>query len=353
MDQRQIHEILSGRGKGIAASVLRAILLPLSWVYSFAMRLRRWGYRRGLLPSRSPAVPVISVGNLTTGGTGKTPMVAWIVRLLKSTGADPSILIRGYKSAEGSADEAELLGRLTGVPVAVNPDRVAAAEGAVIAGSDVLVMDDGFQHQRLRRDLDIVLIDATCPFGYGHSLPRGLLREPLSALSDAHAIVITRSDEVEPRCVEDLDTRLRALNQKASLHRAVHRPVSIIDEGNTEIALDSIAGKKTYAFCGVGNPESFFRALSGLDAHLVGRESFDDHVHYTRDVIDALRSDILRTGPEVVVTTQKDATKLPGTDLGCPVWQLRGEISITAGSDELIDKVKAAWSKPQTPHTEP
>ena len=177
-----MREIMSGRRRGAGASLLRAALATVAGPYAGTMWLRRWMYRRALLPSRRAKVPVICIGNITTGGTGKTPMVAWVVGRLKAAGCNPAILTRGYRPAAGQSDEAELLKHLCDAPVVINGDRPAGAAQAVAGGADVLVMDDGFQHRRLRRDMDVVLIDATNPFGYGHCLPRGLLREGPSAL---------------------------------------------------------------------------------------------------------------------------------------------------------------------------
>ncbi|RLG28969.1 tetraacyldisaccharide 4'-kinase, partial [Methanosarcinales archaeon] len=178
MDTEQVRDIMSGRRRGVGAAALRAAAAVASCPYAAAMRLRRWAYRKGVLSSRSARAGVICVGNITTGGTGKTPMVAWVVDRLAQAGKTPAILTRGYRSAEGGSDEAALLKRLTGAAVVVNPDRAAGAKQALAGGADVLVMDDGFQHLRLRRDLDVVLIDATNPFGFGRCLPRGMLREP-------------------------------------------------------------------------------------------------------------------------------------------------------------------------------
>ena len=177
MNEQKVRDILSGRQTGPVAALLRATLSAASVPYAAAMRVRRDAYRRGVLASHAAGVPVICVGNVTTGGTGKTPMVAWVVRRLLENGFAPAILTRGYKSSAGQSDEAELLRRSlpASVPIVVNGNRLAGAQAARQQGANVLVMDDGFQHHRLRRDLDIVLIDATNPFGFGRCLPRGLL----------------------------------------------------------------------------------------------------------------------------------------------------------------------------------
>ena len=340
MDEHRAIEIMSGAG-GAGASLLRAGLLCAAGPYAAAMRARRWLYRRGLLPSRSADVPVICVGNITTGGTGKTPMVAWVVGHLFEAGKRPAILTRGYKAVGGVSDEAELLKGLTGADVIVNGDRVAGAKTAVSGGADVLVMDDGYQHRRLRRDLDIVLVDAANPFGFGHCLPRGLLREPLSALRDAGAVVITRSDAVDAPAFAELRQRLASLAPGASLHAAAHRPVRLIDPAGTEHPVGALAGRKVAAFCGIARPESFFDTLRGLGVDVVATRVLPDHVEYT----DAMAADIARMagdgGGEILVTTQKDYVKLVGEDLGGGVWQLVVEMTLVEGEAELVEKVLA------------
>lgn len=340
MDQYQINEILSDRRGGPGVALLRALLLPASWGYSAVVRLRRWAYRCEILPHRIAKVPVISVGNLTTGGTGKTPMVAWIAGRLKNLGARPTILTRGYKCSGGVSDEAELLKQLTDCPVVINPDRFVGAESAMINSPDVLIMDDGFQHRRLHRDLDVVLIDAAEPFGYGHCLPRGLLREPPSALKDAHAIVITRSDTVTPEQLQRLGNRIVQMGLSASLHAAVHTPVSFVDQDGGEIPLTEVQGRKIYGFCGIANPGSFFQVLRDLGASLLDHRIFDDHVVYAPKTIDDLRNAAQSCDAEILVTTEKDFVKLVGVDFSKALWRLKVEIQIVDGETELIEKLR-------------
>ena len=341
MDQEQIRQILSGRRRGAFASLLRAGLWAACGPYAAAMRIRRWGYNRHLLASKSVGVPVISVGNITAGGTGKTPMVAWVVAQLNSAGASPAILTRGYKAGASGSDEAQLLEQLTDAKVFVNPDRCKSAVAAIDAGADVLVMDDGFQHLRINRDLDIVLIDATNPFGYGHVLPRGLLREPAGALRDADAVVITRSDAVQSQALGELRARLGALAPGATLHLAIHKPVAVIDEQGRRVAPEALGGKKVCAFCGIANPEAFFRSVEDLGAKLVCTCAFNDHVTYTMDRVEQLARSDGYDEVELLITTQKDAVKLRGIGLGRPVWQLAVQIEIVEGQQELSQKLSA------------
>ncbi len=340
MDERRAMDILSGRRRGLAPTLLRTALLAASGPYALVMRLRRALYRLGLLPRRRAAAPVLCVGNLTTGGTGKTPMVAWIVSRLREMGYRPAVLTRGYKSVAGVSDEAELLRRTTGAKVFVDADRAAAAKAAVADGADVLVMDDGFQHLRLRRDLDIVLIDATNPFGYGHCLPRGLLREPPAALRDAACVVVTRSDAVPGDELAALRARLRALAPRASLHTAAHRPVAFLDVTGAARPLDALAGRKVCALAGIGNPEPFFRMLDNLHVRLVDRRAVGDHAEYAGPLLETLRDGLAGCEAELVVTTEKDYVRLAAVPLPRPVWRLAVEIDLLDGRDELLSAVR-------------
>jgi len=342
MDQQHIREILTGRRRGAAAGSLRAAAWVASKPYAVAMRVRRWAYETHLLPRRSVAVPVICVGNITTGGTGKTPMVAWVVRRLQEANLRPAVISRGYKARDAHSDEAELLKQLCAVQVFIDPDRYAAARRAVADGADVLVMDDGFQHLRLRRDLDIVLIDATNPFGFGYCLPRGLLREPLSALSRAGTIVVTRSDCVSPVRLGQLRDRLAELAPRASLHLAVHTPTCVIDERGGKLRPDALKGRRVGVFCGIANPEAFFTTVSAGGAKIVSKRIFDDHVAYTPKLLDELRRWADAEQVQLLVTTQKDGVKLRGARLGRALWQLAVQLDVVQGADRLAEAILAA-----------
>ncbi len=346
MDHQWAMDIISGRRQGVAATLLRTALLGASWPYGLAMRLRRRAYGWGVLGARRAELPVISIGNLTTGGTGKTPMVALIANELAAAGAKVAIVMRGYKAVNGRSDEAQLLGELCGpaVQVIVNPDRVAGAKQAVQGGATVIVLDDGFQHQRLRRDMDIVLVDATNPFGYGHCLPRGLMREPPGALRAADAIVITRSDAIAPAELDALKTRLSALAPRATLHTATHRPSHVVDESGNTLSTDSVAGLKVYAFCGIGNPDAFFETLQDLGVRLAGWQDMGDHCDYTLNVLDTLLTGARHANAVRLLTTQKDYVKLAGTKLSMPLWHLVVQLDLLDGRDQLLDRVRQ-WAK--------
>ncbi len=344
MDPQTIHDIMSSRRRGALDTIARAGLSVAACPYASVMKLRRWAYGKSLLKSTAVDVPVICVGNITTGGTGKTPMVAWLVEHLKARGLTPAILTRGYKAVGGISDEANLLSKLTGVNVVVNPDRIAGARLAIDEGADVLVMDDGFQHRRLQRDMDIVLVDATNPFGFGHCLPRGLLREPLSALADASAIVITRADRVDAQAIEAIEKRIARFAPQAVICRAAHKAESFIDSDGRAHSLDALAGEDVFAFCGIANPKPFFAGLVDLGVNLVGEVSLADHVQYTAELIGRLDSQARSSGAGAIVTTQKDATKLDAGKFELPIWTLSVRMQVTDRADELIEMVDGVVS---------
>lgn len=335
-------DILSGRARGAGPALLRAGLCVAAVPYGAAMRLRRAAYRRGLLPATAADAAVVSIGNITTGGTGKTPMVAWTVARLREQGRSPAVVMRGYKSIGGQSDEAALLRSLTGAHVVVNADRVAGAAAAVAAGADVCVLDDGFQHQRLRRELDVVLIDATNPFGYGRCLPRGLLREPPGALRDAGAVVLTRSDRVAPERREQLLARLAALSPRAVLATCYHRATGVIDEAGQLQPVAALAQRRILAFCGLGNPGAFFTTLRKLGAPPAGELAFDDHAAYGSHELAAIAQGAADSRADVLVTTQKDGVKLTGSPLPLPVWQLAVQIEFMQGAAALQAAIRAA-----------
>ncbi len=213
MFSSSFREIVSGRRRGPVAAVLRGALGLAEPCYAAAVRWRNRRYDRGAATVHRVGVPVLSVGNLTLGGTGKTPMVRWLAQWFHNRGARVAVVSRGYGAKVGNAnDEAlELRRLLPDVPHLENPDRVAAAREAVATlGCQAILLDDGFQHRRIARDLDIVLLDALAPFGFGHVFPRGTLREPLAGLRRADAVVLSRADLLDSSEREEIWQTVRA-----------------------------------------------------------------------------------------------------------------------------------------------
>jgi tetraacyldisaccharide 4'-kinase len=314
--------------------------------YGLAVRLRNRAYACGCRSVHRAAVPVVSVGNLTAGGTGKTPCVEYVAGFYRRRERRVAVLSRGYGGAGGRNDEALVLEEnLPDVPHLQGRDRVALARAAVEElESEVLVLDDGFQHRRLARDLDLVLIDATEPWGYGYLLPRGLLREPRSSLRRAGLVVLTRCDQAGPGRVEALKRDVRRYAPSAPVVETRHGPVELVNSGRAVAPLDGLRGRAVAAFCGIGNPEAFRHTLADLGADVRTFRAYPDHYPYGRADVDSLR-DWLRDlpGNGVAVTTQKDLVKLRVDRLGGrPLWSLRVRLQVTAGLTELEHRLRGA-----------
>ena len=225
LNQESCRRLISGQRTGAAAALLRLLLRIAAVGYSLVVRLRNFLYSEGWLKAHRVDSAVICVGNITVGGTGKTPLVVWLCKQIIAN-SECAILTRGYKSGQGKlTDEPAILAKsCPEASIIVNPDRVAGAEKAVSEfGADIIVMDDGFQHRRLRRDLDIIAIDATCPFGYGRLLPAGLLREPAGSIERADAAVITRYDQADDDSIAETKKRIEEIAPEIAVAKAIHK----------------------------------------------------------------------------------------------------------------------------------
>lgn len=325
--------LLSGQQAGPKANVTRAALWAASGLYQVAACYRRWQYDTGRRTIFRSDVPVISVGNLTTGGTGKTPVVADLCRRLRAEGKRVAIISRGYGAGEsGVNDEAlELEQRLPDVPHIQHPDRVAAAAIAVDElEAEILVMDDGFQHRRLHRNLDLVVIDCRCPFGFGYLLPRGYLREPVSSLRRADAVILTRTDQVSRDELETIETRVDQLHAGVPILKSVHRPSGLLAYDGQISGLSQLQGKRVAMVSGIGNPDAFAETLRNVGGTIVLRQDLPDHVDYDREIRQGLREAVAATSPspDWVVCTQKDLVKLATDSIaGVPLVCLQIELA--------------------------
>ena len=306
--------------------VLRRSLWPFSPLYGFVASIRNRMFDGGGFESIGLPVPVISVGNLTVGGTGKTPMVAWLVESLQKQGLRVAVLARGYGRAEGAEfnDEGTMLARRFPSLLQVqNPDRVAGGRALVADGAEVIVLDDGFQHRRLQRDLDILCMDARRPFGRGGMLPSGDLREPVRpGLRRAGMVVLTRSDGLAPGARAERVEQLRGLlPDGVPVHLSVHAPSAIVPLGEfvdgvaSWPALDpdlrSWRGRRVVAAAAIARPEAFFETLSGLGCELVRTAGFTDHHRFTAADLARLLAMVEEVGSDCcLVVTEKDAVKL-------------------------------------------
>ncbi len=329
--------------------LLRAGTRCAAWGYGGLTWARNQAYDRGLAKVHQVELPVISIGNLTTGGTGKTPMVIWAANMLQHHGHRPAIILRGYKAnRQGESDEATLLGHATGgLPVVVNPDRVAAAADIRRTHQqvNVLLLDDAFAHRRIGRDLDIVLIDASNPFGHGHLLPRGLLREPPHGLQRADAVVVTHADLLDPAARGKLGRTIETLHGRQPLAWAMHRWIELHDQLDQPIVLDDRAeARRVYPFCGIGNPKVFFHQADQLFDSVGGR-IFADHHDYTPTELTALDQAALDVQADALLTTQKDWVKIAPllqsgqVRLTRPLWYPRMELGWLDGEGALAQRI--------------
>lgn len=353
----------------------RWLLGPLTILWAGGASLHGRLYDVGILRQRTLARPVVVVGNLTAGGSGKTPTVLRLTEQLALRGLRPAILTRGYRrrstestvlslpgaprSAAEIGDEAWLLQqRLDEVglpcPIGVGSNRVAAGRRLLEeAEADLFVLDDGLQHHRLARDFNLVLVDVTQPLFFEPPLPLGRRREPLSALARAHAFLLTRT---VPGCrYEDLERRLRRLHPTAPIFRAATAPVETRPADRIHrrpLRLDELAGKRVYAFCGLGAPAAFWRTLETAGCRLTGRRAFPDHHRYTLDDWWRIAAEARESGAEIVLTSEKDLPNLeheapPEMRTGAPpLYALAVEQRIERES-ELLDLIEAAAKAPR------
>lgn len=329
-------------------------LAPLSGIYEALVRSGNALYSRAFFRVHDVGKPVISVGNLTTGGTGKTPLVEWIARDMAATGQRVCVLTRGYRrdsagrivvstgheilaTVAEAGDEALLLAEDLKDKAAVicDADRVAAARWAIENfKSETFVLDDGFQHQRIARDLNIVTIDATNPWGNGLLLPAGILREPRTALLRADCVVVTRADDIEE--FERLKAEIQALVPDAVILRSrmTVRGLHPVNELATLTSVDALKSFRAAAFCGIGNPGSFFLLLKNNGLDLRFKRALRDHFSYRQADIDRLTKAALARNAQIFLTTAKDAVKLRSLNARLPCYAV--EIQMEIDQPEIL-----------------
>ena len=317
----------------------RPLLLPLNPLYRGAVALRTAAYRRGWFSTERLEVPVISVGNLTFGGTGKTPTVIALVRDLIALGRRPAILTRGYKrrddrqivvvgpelrhTADAVGDEPlEMARRLPGVPVIVDADRVRGGREAIRRGADVVLLDDGFQHLRLERDLDLVVVDAGDPWGGGRLPPMGRLREPVDALGRADAVLVTKVPSEWRSLVAEIEKDISAANPDLPVLVARVEPNRVLVPGDGWCDAGCLTDTRVFAVAGIGRPQGFSDTLVEAGAQVIGHEWLPDHHDYTAEDLARVVA-AAKNLDAVLVTTGKDAVKLPPD---APAWVIETEL---------------------------
>jgi tetraacyldisaccharide 4'-kinase len=368
-------EVISGERRDFKAKLTRAILFGSSKLYQVVVKIHRWLINVRILRDKTLGVQVIAIGNLTVGGTGKTPVVEKFARELRDAGRNVAILSLGYRSkpppfhqlllnkillredqtpprvvsdgksllldSEMAGDEPYMLAsNLKDVVVLVDKNRVKSGLFAIEKfGCDTLLLDDGFQYWRLRgRRHDVVLIDRQQPFGNEYLLPRGTLREPPSHLARAHTIFITKSDGQ----TAELRQRIARLNPEAAIIECVHHPLYLEDVFTGEQRdLDFLRGRKVVSLSGIAQPESFEHSLVNLGAELVYSKRFADHHRFTQqEILNVINRGKKRQG-DTIITTQKDAVRFPKIDRrDLPIFFMRVEIQIVSGANDFQDCVR-------------
>lgn len=377
-------DVIMGKREGFGPLVFAAFLQACSYLFSGIVQARLWLYRKRIFHDTPLGCLVVVVGNLTVGGTGKTPVVEMFARALRDRGRKVAILSRGYKSkteplwkrlwhgfthqepepprivsdgerllldSELAGDEPFMLAKnLPGVVVLVDKDRVKAGAYAIKEfGCDTLLLDDGFQYLPLKGRLNLLLVDKTNPFGNGFLLPRGILREPIKHLSRASYVFLTKSNGHRD---EELEQMIRHYNPRAEIIECAHRPQFLQRVGREERRpLDEMKGHRVAAFSGIATPESFERFLREGGAQIVYTRRFLDHYRFTSDDLREVYAEAAKSGAEFIVTTEKDAVRILPADQNptLPLYYLRLEIEILRGASDF----KEAVGKICFPHGQP
>jgi tetraacyldisaccharide 4'-kinase len=332
--------------------IVTAGLSALSVGYRAALAVREAAYRFRVLRTGRLACPVISVGNITVGGSGKTPLAELAARTLVELGGRPAVVSRGYGrdtrgvhvvadregirlEARAAGDEPRMLAeRLPGVPVVVGENRLAAGKVAVErCGATVVVLDDGFQHRTIAKDLEIVVVNGRMPWGNGRLFPRGMLREPLSALARADLVVAT--NPAGPADVEAVTRTLRRHNDRAPVLAAAYEVIEASELGSgRRVGVDELAGRRLLAFAGLGTPRGFADTLAATGIRAAGLVEFPDHHWFLPDDLAGLARQSVAAGAQGLITTEKDAARLRGLPLPeTPLWVLSVRLRLLAGTD--------------------
>lgn len=334
--------LMTDRRNGAIYIPIKCALYVISLVYGAAIFGRKFLYAFRIFRSEKVPMKIVSVGNLSLGGTGKTPFVIALAGIVRSElKREPCVLIRGY----GWDEQAMLKKNLPDTPILVGEDRVKQAYRAIkLYGSSIGILDDGFQYWELGRDLNIVLVDSRCPFGNNHLFPRGVLREPASALKRADIVVFTKIGE-KASGLDVLKERMRSINGSLVFLEAVHKPLHLYDaKARKELPLDSVKGKKVILLSAIGDPAYFEETMNGLGAVIVEHMAFGDHHEYDLRDIERIRNRCNERAFDYVVTTEKDAVKFTRKSIFFgkhTLLTLAIEMDITAGKEILIDRLRS------------
>lgn len=325
----------------------KALLYLVSLPYGLAILCRRFLYAVRIFKSRRAPMRIVSVGNLTLGGTGKTPCVIALAGIIRSElRREPCVLIRGY----GWDEQALLKKSLPDTPILVGEDRVKQSHRAVaLYGSSIGILDDGFQYWELARDLNIVLVDSRHPFGNGHLFPRGVLREPKAALRRADIVIFTKmAASASPAGIEPLKRDMKRYNRRLEFCTAAHRPKHLYDaRARKEYDLSAVSGKRVVLISSIGDPGYFEETARSLGVEVIEHIAFGDHHDYRSADIERIKRRCDGRPPDYIVTTEKDSVKLARRSFSFGkhvVLTLVIEMEITTGKEILIDRLHSLRS---------
>jgi tetraacyldisaccharide 4'-kinase len=340
-----LREYVEGIMRGEKGGIVSSLLFILSLFYGLVQKGRAFLYKKGLIRVKRIGSMVISIGNITVGGTGKTPAVIAIAEVGKEKGFKVAILTRGYGGkAKGinpvtdgtnillgfidAGDEPYLMAKkLHGVSIVKGKDRHLSARLAMERfGSNLFILDDGFQHLKLNRDMNILLIDATDPFGNGYLFPRGILREPLTAMRRADIVVLTKSD-MSKKNLGIID-KIRRYNPSAPIFFSYYRPLDLVNIRGDIMSIEDIKGKALFLFSGLASPSSFRPLVERYGARIISELTYPDHFYYSKEDIDNIKEKASGLGADMLVTTEKDIVRIPNSESQTQIYALRIEFVI-------------------------
>lgn len=374
--QVYLYRLVHGEEKGIVALIILLLLRLSSLLYGFGVMVKLHFYKWGILARHKLPCRVISLGNITVGGTGKTPTAQVLASTIRDMGYRVVILNRGYRAnwkgqvglvsdghkiymtANEAGDEAFLLAKnLPGVSVVIGKNRSTTGEYAVKRlNAEVIILDDGYQHWRLDRDLDIVLIDTLNVFGNNFLLPRGTLREPLMNLDRANVFLLTKADQSTDDARDGIKETLARYNPGALIIESIHSPQYLVEIADwykgirtKNLSIDELKGKNVLAFSAIGNPSSFEQTIEDIGAVLIDKVRYPDHHDYTMAEMQWVMQKAVDQGSSALVTTDKDAVKIPSefiySDRALPVYILGIEVKFTEGFQEIREIINQCTSE--------
>ncbi|MGD2278884.1 MAG: tetraacyldisaccharide 4'-kinase [Candidatus Omnitrophota bacterium] len=335
--------IMKGERRGFFAFIVKSVMRVFSWFYALAIGIVDWAYRSGLRRVHKIDAPVVSVGNITLGGTGKTPFTIFLARYFSETGKKPAVLIRGY----GDDERKMLRDELPDVPVFAGQDRVRNALTALKDKRDIIILDDGFQHRRIDRDLNIVMLDSESLSGGELLFPRGTLREPLASLKRSDVLVLSKIDKVDEERKKEVLRKLKDIVPDKLVVTARHKIVYLNDVTGAVYSVEGLTGQNVCLVSGIADPDYFAHCVGQLGAVIASRYDYVDHYDYRQKDIDRITADVRSKKLERVITTKKDYVKMRRLDLSRledKLFIMDMEMDIVEGKEDLIGRLNSVIS---------